>query len=91
MARGARLYRTYAGFAPSAMIRVEQPRLIPPVVVDLGQLVGLIYRSDKWQPGRPRTFVHFMQDLPRLVSSPDGGQLYIVGGRYRVTARGIEG
>jgi hypothetical protein len=59
--------------------------------VELGQLAGLIYRSDKGQPGLPRTYIHFMQDPPWLVSNIEGTQLYIVGGSYRVTRRGIEG
>jgi hypothetical protein len=32
-----------------------------------------------------------MQELPRLVCNPEGTQLYLVGGNYRVSARGIEG
>jgi hypothetical protein len=32
-----------------------------------------------------------MEDPPRLVTDTAGTQLYVVGGRYRVTARGIEG
>lgn len=64
---------------------------MPPVVVELGELAGLIYRSDKWQPGQPRTYIHFMEEPPRLVSNIDGTQLYLVGGSYRVTPRGIEG
>jgi len=70
---------------------IRQSRVIPPVVVELGKLVGLIYRSDKDQPGRPQTYIHFMEEPPRLVSNVEGRQLYIVGGSYRVTAQGIEG
>jgi hypothetical protein len=63
---------------------------MPPVVVHLGDLVGLIYRSDKWQQGRPRTYIHRLEAPPALVSNVAGTQLYLVGGRYRITARGIE-
>lgn len=66
-------------------------RLIPPVLVQLGFLRGLIYSSDRGQPGCPRTFVHFMRTPPRLACDPAGSQLFILGGRYRVTRRGIEG
>jgi hypothetical protein len=72
-------------------LKVKHARLMPPVVVDLGDLVGLIYRSDKWQPGQAQAYVHLMQQPPRLVSNAEGNQLYLVGGNYRVTARGIEG
>lgn len=64
---------------------------MPPVVVELGELVGLVYRSDKGRPGRWQPYIHLMQDPPRLVSNVQGTQLYIVGGSYRVTPRGIEG
>ena len=90
-AAGARLYRTFNRFKPARVVRSRHRRVMPPVVVELGRLTGLMYRSDKWQRGRPRTFIHFMEDPPRLVCDTAGTQLYVVGGRYRVTARGIEG
>jgi len=73
------------------MLKIRHSRLMPAVVVQLGELVGLIYRSDKWRSGRPRNYIHFMDDPPRLVSDANGTQLYVVGGSYRVSARGIEG
>jgi hypothetical protein len=88
---GAQLYRRFNRFTPERYERVQHSRLIPPVVVELGELVGIIYRSSKWQPGEPRTYIHFMEDPPHLVSNVEGSQLYIVGGSYRVTERGIEG
>jgi hypothetical protein len=89
--QGTALYQTFNQFAPSHAVRVRHPRCMPPTVVDLGELVGLIYRSDKWQPGQPRTYIHRLQTPPRLVSNVAGTQLYLIGGRYRITARGIEG
>ena len=88
----AALYRRFNGFGASQAIKVKHPRLMPPVVVELGPLAGLIYRSNKGEPGRRlRTYIHLMDDSPRLVSNIEGTQLYIVGGSYRVGARGIEG
>jgi len=89
--QGIAFYRNFKRFRPSRVMRVCYPRVIPPIVVELGELVGLIYRSDKGQSGWPRAYIHVMQDPPRLVSNVDGTQLYIVGGSYRVTRRGIEG
>ena len=86
-----RLYCTFNRFKPAGVVRLRHRRVMPPVVVELGRLTGLMYRSDKWQRGRPRTFIHFMDDPPRLVTDTAGTQLYVIGGRYRVTARGIEG
>ena len=89
--QGAFLYQQFNQFEPSYIERIHHPRLIPPVVVELGELVGLIYRSDKWQSGQPRAYIHLMQDPPRLVSNVEGTQLYILGGSYRITEQGIEG
>jgi hypothetical protein len=89
--QGKQLYQTFNHFEASQTVTVKQSRLIPPVVVDLGELVGVIYRSDKGQPGQPQAYIHFMQDPPHLVSNVEGTQLYIVGGSYRVTQKGIEG
>ena len=89
--RGIGLYHGFSGFEPARVVKVHHPRVIPPVVVELGELVGLIYRSDKGQPGQALTYIHRMEDPPRLVSNIEGTQLYIVGGSYQVTPRGIEG
>jgi hypothetical protein len=43
------------------------------------------------QCGQPRTFVHFFETPAHLTCDSRGRQLYIQGGRYRVTTRGIEG
>jgi hypothetical protein len=64
---------------------------MPKVLVRVGDLRGLIYRSDRGQPGCQRTFVHFLESPAQLASDPSGKQLYILGGNYRVTRRGIEG
>jgi hypothetical protein len=86
----AALYRAFTRRPVQSIERISHARLMPPVVVELGRLAGLVYRSSKWV-GRPRTYIHFMDDPPRLVSDTSGRRLFIVGGSYRVTARGIEG
>ena len=91
MKQGIDLYRAFNRFGPSRVMTIDHSRVIPPVVVELGELVGLMYRSDKGQPGQPRTYIHRMENPPRLVSNIEGTQLYIVGGSYQVTPRGIEG
>jgi hypothetical protein len=64
---------------------------MPPVLVHLGWFRGLVYSSDRSQQGRPRSYVHFLDEPARLACDPGGRQLYVIGGRYRVTHRGIEG
>ena len=89
--RAVELFRQFHCFPPQRLIRSKQERAIPRVLTHVGQLRGLIYRSDRGQPGRPRSYVHFFENLPLLASDPRGRQLYILGGSYRVTPRGIEG
>lgn len=89
--QGEALYQTFNGFEASTVEKVRHTRVIPPVVVELGELVGVMYRSDKGQPGKPLTYIHRMEEPPRLVSNIEGTQLYIVGGSYRITSQGIEG
>lgn len=78
-------------FPADRIIRKPCRRLIPKTLVKLGRLRGVIYSSDKGQKGCPQTFIHFMETPPLLACDPKGTQLFILGGRYRVTSRGIEG
>lgn len=89
--RARRLFRTFHGFRADRTLRARHARIVPPELVDLGRLRALIYASDRGCRGTPRTFIHFMRSCSRLACDPSGRQLYIVGGRYRVTRRGIEG
>ena len=89
--KGMVLYQKFNRFRPSRLMRISHSRVMPPVAVELGELIGVIYRSDKGQLGSPRNYIHFMEKPPRLASNAEGTQLYIVGGSYRVTPRGIEG
>ena len=86
----ATLYQQFTRMPARSIERVAHARLMPPVVLEIGRLAGLVYRSSKWV-GRPRTYIHLMDDPPRLVSDITGRRLFIVGGSYRVTPRGIEG
>jgi hypothetical protein len=86
-----RLFDRFHSFAPREITRTPCRRMIPPVLMRVGQLRGLIYRSDRGQCGSPRTFIHFLRTPAMLACDPAGRQLYVLGGRYRVTHRGIEG
>jgi hypothetical protein len=88
---GCKRYSAFHRFPARQVMRVACRRVIPKVLVHLGTLRGLIYSSDRGEPGCPRNYIHFMETPPRLACDPAGRQLYILGGRYRVTVRGIEG
>lgn len=87
----ARLFQSFHARPADRVLVRRHPRLVPPVVSRVGSLRGIIYRSDKWTPGLERDFIHFLTDPPELVCDPSGTRLFIVGGSYRVTGRGIEG
>jgi hypothetical protein len=76
---------------PDHILRIPCMRVIPRVLVHVGELRGLIYASDRGRRGVKRTYVHFMEHPPILACNPRGDRLYVVGGRYRITRRGIEG
>jgi len=86
-----RQFLRFHHFPPLGTVRCPHRRLIPEVLVQLGKLRALIYPSDRTRPGEHRTYIHFMETPPRLTCDPSGTQLYVVGGRYRITPRGIEG
>ena len=92
MQHGHALFRTFHRYCADRVMRVRARRVMPEVLVQLGRLKAVIYTSDKGRPGqKPLTYIHFMERQPWLTCDATGRQLYIVGGRYRVTARGIEG
>jgi hypothetical protein len=85
------LFERFHCFRPWDLKKFSCRRLMPKLLVRVGDLRGLIYRSDRGQPGCPRTFVHFLESPAELACDASGRQLYILGGNYRVTRRGIEG
>ena len=89
LARARRLFETFAGFAAPQVATRRINRTIPKVLVDMGALRGLVYTKD--HRGARRTYIHFMDEPPRLMCDADGRQLYLLGGSYRVTYRGLEG
>jgi hypothetical protein len=72
--------------------RVRITRLVRLPLAPLGELRGVIYRASRAPGGVPKNYIHFFhQRLPVLAADPTGKRLYILGGQYRVTKRGIEG
>ena len=72
--------------------RVRIKRLVRLPLAPLGELRGLIYRASRAPGEVPKNYVHFFnQRLPVLAADPTSNRLYIIGGQYRVTKRGIEG
>ena len=71
-------------------VRIARIQRLP--LTPLGELRGVIYRTRRVPGEAPKNYVHFFQGRsPLLVTNPTGTRLYIIGGHYRVTQRGIEG
>ena len=61
-------------------------------MVALGYLRGLIYQSTKEGEKKDQNYIHALEPvLPLLCTDEDGLRLFIVGGDYKVEARGIVG
>jgi hypothetical protein len=72
-------------------MRMRFTRIVRLPLRPVGELRGVIYRASRVPGEAPKNYVHFFQRrLPLLVTNPMGTRLYIIGGHYRVTQRGIE-
>ncbi len=78
------------GNEPDSIETVEIPDP-PKALVKIGALEGVIYRTAKGQR-KQESWVHFHDERepPILAYDPKTGQLYILGGKYRITPHGIE-
>lgn len=86
--KAGRLYREFSGHDPDEVQTVEIPDM-PSAVLVIGQLEGVIYSTVR--DGQSERYIHkFRQrSRPMLCASPDGEQLFIVGGTFEFTDRGI--
>ena len=87
--QSARTFRKWHGFDASSLVEVKGNQRIPRVLVALGMIPALVYKSDKWS-GRMTTYEHKTREpRPLLCTGPDGKGLFIIGGRVKVTADGL--
>jgi hypothetical protein len=87
------LFSEFHEFPPDAVtVASIRQKGMPSLVVHIGELVSLTYRSNKWDKNaRSVDYTHrFGKPLPVLVSDADGN-LYIIGGVYKITSDGIVG
>lgn len=90
-------FHSWHEFPARSIMRVKGPdREIPPVLVKLGDAIGIDYRSDKYAggpdnpTGRRIDYTHsFKKPLPILATDPAGKHLYLVGGKVKITPDGL--
>lgn len=85
-------YSAFHGRVPDALtVMTVEKEIMPDVVAELGPLTAIEYRVTL-SSGEKVTMRHtFGRQKPLLVCDADGKGLWIVGGKFKVTERGIEG
>ena len=86
--QAADLYERFSGHDPEEIGRVTVPR-VPRVGVAIGEVDGILYSTIR--DGKLEKYIHkfHKRDRPLFVVSPDGKQLFLIGGNYSFTERGI--
>lgn len=86
--QAADLYERFSGHDPEEVGRVHIPE-IPKVGVAIGDVDGILYTTVR--DGVEEKYIHkfHKRDKPLFVVSPDGKSLFLVGGNYTFTERGI--
>jgi hypothetical protein len=88
MRRAVDLYESFSGHDAEVIGTVQIPDDVS-VGVCIGTLDGVLYTTVR--DGVTERYIHEFKsrDKPMLVVSPDGEQMWIVGGNYDFTERGI--
>jgi hypothetical protein len=86
--RAAELYQSFSGHTAKVLKRIAKPK-IPTVGIAIGKILGIIYQTKR--DGRTEHYRHDFgaASRPLLVVSPDGRQLFMIGGSFNFTERGI--
>jgi len=87
--RARRGYADFTGHAPTKVSRARLPDE-DRAAWKMGKLEGVAYEATR--DGKTEKYFHEFKRhaRPDLVAQDDGKQLYITGGRYKVTDRGVE-
>lgn len=82
------LYERFSGHTAEEGAKVKIPAM-PKVGVCIGDIDGVLYTTVR--DGVTEKYIHKFRakDRPLFVVSPDGKQLFMVGGNYNFTERGI--
>lgn len=86
--KAAALYTDFTGHEDVKITKVSVAGL-PKAALAIGQVDGILYSTVR--DGQHEKYIHRFKSSsrPLLLSSPDGKQLYLIGGSYDFTERGI--
>ena len=82
------LFEDFTGHAGRVVAKIKKP-VYPDAVVVIGECDGVLYTTRR--DGKMESYIHRFKarSRPLLCSSADGKTLYLLGGAYRFTDRGI--
>lgn len=84
----ADLYERFTGHAAEEIGRVPAPTM-PQVLVAVGECDGILYSTVR--DGKLEKYIHEFKKSarPLFCVAPDGSALFLIGGKYTFTERGI--
>ncbi|MES2367628.1 MAG: hypothetical protein V4563_17260 [Pseudomonadota bacterium] len=87
--RAKRAYRNFRGVDPTEVVHARLPDKAV-TAYHMGDVEGIMYKTER--DGKTERYMHKFKGAagPSLVVQDDGSQMYLTGGNYRVTERGIE-
>jgi hypothetical protein len=86
--KASALYEKFSGHTATEGARIKIPKM-PAVAVCIGDIDGILYTTVR--DGVVERYIHKFRakDKPLFAVSPDGKQLFMIGGNYNFTERGI--
>ena len=86
--RASRLFEDFTGERPQEITVTHKPAM-PDVLLAVGEITGIMYQTVR--DGKLEDYIHEFKAKarPTFAVSHDGKQLYLLGGAYNFTARGI--
>lgn len=86
--KAEQLYEDFSGHEAEVIGRMPKP-VVPDVALAIGEVDGILYSTIR--NGKVERYIHRFKakSRPLLASSHDGKQLYLLGGAYDFTERGI--
>lgn len=86
--KGARLFEEFSGHDAEVIGRVKAPT-IPRVLVQIGKIDFIGYRT--MRDGEREKYIHKFKGAakPLFCVTPDGKQIFLIGGSYEFTEQGI--
>lgn len=82
------LYKDFSGHEGDEVEYIEAPKL-PPAVLVIGELEAVIYSTVRDDTAERYIHKFKASSRPLLCASPDGDQLFVIGGNFEFTDRGI--